>query len=194
MTHVTAIFQLQEKQTFNRNYLVPNHRHRRPFETGLSLGTASDVNSHSFQMSIGKRGYRLARGEVSRKTHELLREEIGNFGCSGCVVSNLYGFCKIGQSINNRVNKLSMNIQRNKPFGGESLMDNEPWVENGSMITIKEVKEEYPTVSLHLTGGQFKRKDLRLGNNINNYFSLLFLIIVFFAQRFHLSFFSIARS
>ncbi|XP_012139702.1 polyamine-transporting ATPase anne boleyn isoform X2 [Megachile rotundata] len=45
----------------------------------------------------------------------------------------------------------------NKPFDGESLMDNEPWVENGSMITIKEVKEEYPTLSLHLVGGQFKQ-------------------------------------
>nr|XP_034192113.1 probable cation-transporting ATPase 13A3 isoform X2 [Osmia lignaria] len=45
----------------------------------------------------------------------------------------------------------------NKPFDGESLMDNEPWVENGSMITIKEVKEEYPTLSLHLLGGQFKQ-------------------------------------
>lgn len=47
------------------------------------------------------------------------------------------------------------------PFDGESLMDNEPWMENGSMITIKEVKEEYPTLSLHLVGGQFKRKDLK---------------------------------
>lgn len=28
------------------------------------------------------------------------------------------------------------------------------------MITIKEVKEEYPTLSLHLIGGQFKRKNL----------------------------------
>lgn len=45
----------------------------------------------------------------------------------------------------------------NMPFDGESLMDNEPWVENGSMITIKEVKEEYPTLSLHLVGGQFKQ-------------------------------------
>ncbi|CAL7933277.1 unnamed protein product [Xylocopa violacea] len=45
----------------------------------------------------------------------------------------------------------------NKPFDGESLMDTEPWMENGSMITIKEVKEEYPTLSLHLVGGQFKQ-------------------------------------
>ncbi|XP_076763504.1 polyamine-transporting ATPase anne boleyn isoform X1 [Xylocopa sonorina] len=45
----------------------------------------------------------------------------------------------------------------NKPFDGESLMDTEPWMENGSMITIKEVKEEYPTLSLHLAGGQFKQ-------------------------------------
>ncbi|KAF3426213.1 hypothetical protein E2986_01905 [Frieseomelitta varia] len=46
-----------------------------------------------------------------------------------------------------------------KPFDGKSLMDNEPsWMENGSMITIKEVKEEYPpTLSLHLIGGQFKQ-------------------------------------
>lgn len=27
------------------------------------------------------------------------------------------------------------------------------------MITIKEVKEEYPRLSLHLIGGQFKRKN-----------------------------------
>lgn len=44
-----------------------------------------------------------------------------------------------------------------KPFDGKSLLDNEPWMENGSMITIKEVKEEYPTLSLHLIGGQFKQ-------------------------------------
>ncbi|XP_003695012.1 probable cation-transporting ATPase 13A3 isoform X1 [Apis florea] len=44
-----------------------------------------------------------------------------------------------------------------KPFDGKSLLDNEPWMENGSMITIKEVKEEYPRLSLHLIGGQFKQ-------------------------------------
>ncbi|XP_068983430.1 polyamine-transporting ATPase 13A3 isoform X1 [Bombus flavifrons] len=45
-----------------------------------------------------------------------------------------------------------------KPFDGKSLIDNEPWMENGSMITVKEVKEEYPpSLSLHLAGGQFKQ-------------------------------------
>ncbi|XP_053974573.1 polyamine-transporting ATPase 13A3-like isoform X1 [Hylaeus volcanicus] len=57
-----------------------------------------------------------------------------------------------------KLKTLSAQDVLNKPFDGESLMDNEPWVENGSMITIKEeVKEEYPTVSLHLVGGQFKQ-------------------------------------
>ncbi|XP_043505949.1 polyamine-transporting ATPase 13A3 isoform X1 [Polistes fuscatus] len=45
----------------------------------------------------------------------------------------------------------------NKPFDGESLMDNEPWMDNGSMITIKAEKEEIPTLSLHLVGGHFKQ-------------------------------------
>ncbi|XP_033335964.2 polyamine-transporting ATPase anne boleyn isoform X1 [Megalopta genalis] len=46
----------------------------------------------------------------------------------------------------------------NKPFDGESLMNNEPWMENDGMITVKEVKEEYhPSLSLHLSGGQFKK-------------------------------------
>lgn len=45
----------------------------------------------------------------------------------------------------------------NKPCDSESLMENEPWMENGSMITIKEVKDEYPALSLHLVGGQFKQ-------------------------------------
>ncbi|XP_050591779.1 polyamine-transporting ATPase 13A3 isoform X1 [Bombus affinis] len=45
-----------------------------------------------------------------------------------------------------------------KPFDGKSLMDNEPWMENGSVITVKEIKEEYPpSLSLHLAGGQFKQ-------------------------------------
>lgn len=56
-------------------------------------------------------------------------------------------------------------------------MDNEPsWMENGSMITIKEVKEEYPpTLSLHLIGGQFKRKNSTILRK--KYF--LFIIIRF---------------
>ncbi|XP_031832819.1 polyamine-transporting ATPase anne boleyn isoform X2 [Nomia melanderi] len=45
----------------------------------------------------------------------------------------------------------------NNPFDGESLMNNEPWMENDNMITVKEVKEEYPSLSLHLAGGQFKK-------------------------------------
>ncbi|CAK9833512.1 Polyamine-transporting ATPase 13A3 [Anthophora retusa] len=45
----------------------------------------------------------------------------------------------------------------NKPFDGESLMENEAWMENGNMITIKEAKKDYPTLSLHLVGGQFKQ-------------------------------------
>ncbi|XP_076635003.1 polyamine-transporting ATPase anne boleyn [Colletes latitarsis] len=50
----------------------------------------------------------------------------------------------------------AQDVLKNNPFDGESLMDNEPWTENGSMITTKEIKEEYPKVSLHLVGGQFK--------------------------------------
>lgn len=38
-------------------------------------------------------------------------------------------------------------------------MNNEPWMENDNMITVKEVKEEYPSLSLHLAGGQFKSKN-----------------------------------
>nr|XP_050858896.1 polyamine-transporting ATPase 13A3 isoform X2 [Vespula vulgaris] len=45
----------------------------------------------------------------------------------------------------------------NIPFDGESLIDNEPWMDNGSMITIKEEKEEIPTLSVHLLGGHFKQ-------------------------------------
>lgn len=46
-------------------------------------------------------------------------------------------------------------------------MDNEPWMENGSVITVKEVKEEYPpSLSLHLAGGQFKRKYSAINRNI----------------------------
>ncbi|KAG7209849.1 hypothetical protein KM043_011454 [Ampulex compressa] len=45
----------------------------------------------------------------------------------------------------------------NKPFDGESLMENDAWVETGSTITIKEMKEERPLLSVHLFGGQFKQ-------------------------------------
>ncbi|KZC05774.1 putative cation-transporting ATPase 13A3 [Dufourea novaeangliae] len=55
-----------------------------------------------------------------------------------------------------KLKNMSAQDVMSKPFDGESLMDNDAWVENGSMITSKEVKEEYPTLSLHLTGGQFK--------------------------------------
>lgn len=44
---------------------------------------------------------------------------------------------------------------RNKSFNEESLID-EAW--DGSTITIKEEKETYPMLSIHLCGGQFKRK------------------------------------
>lgn len=45
----------------------------------------------------------------------------------------------------------------NMPFDGESLIDNEPWMDNGSMITIKEEKEELLTLSVHLDGEHFKQ-------------------------------------
>lgn len=45
-----------------------------------------------------------------------------------------------------------------KAFDGDSLINNEPWRENDNMITIKEIKEEFhPSLSLHLSGGQFKK-------------------------------------
>lgn len=43
----------------------------------------------------------------------------------------------------------------NKSFNEESLID-EAW--DGSVITTKEEKETYPMLSVHLCGGQFKRK------------------------------------
>lgn len=43
----------------------------------------------------------------------------------------------------------------NKSFNEESLID-EAW--DGSTLTIKEEKEPYPMLSVHLCGGQFKRK------------------------------------
>lgn len=49
----------------------------------------------------------------------------------------------------------------NNPFDGESLIDNEPW-DNESVITIKEDKENHPILSVHLCGGQFKRKPIVL--------------------------------
>lgn len=44
---------------------------------------------------------------------------------------------------------------RNKSFNEESLID-EAW--DGNTITIKEEKKTYPMLSVHLCGGQFKRK------------------------------------
>lgn len=43
----------------------------------------------------------------------------------------------------------------NKSYNEESLID-ESW--DGSVITTKEEKESCPMLSMHLYGGQFKRK------------------------------------
>lgn len=43
----------------------------------------------------------------------------------------------------------------NKSFREDSLID-EAW--DGSVITTREEKKTYPTLSVHLYGGQFKRE------------------------------------
>ncbi|XP_015595674.1 probable cation-transporting ATPase 13A3 isoform X2 [Cephus cinctus] len=42
------------------------------------------------------------------------------------------------------------------PHDGDSLIENESWPDNGSVVEVKEDKE-VPTLSIHLTGGHFKK-------------------------------------
>lgn len=82
-------YQLQTESRMDYYCLVPDYHHRRPFEAGFSLGTASDAPDHSFQMLSGGSGNCFVDWKISREAHELLREEIENLDRSGRYVSKI---------------------------------------------------------------------------------------------------------
>lgn len=141
----------------DRHYLVPHYHHRRSSQTSLSLGSSSHAFIHSLEMSSGRSGDGFAGGEIPGETHESLREKAQVLDRSGSHVSSRACFCKIFHIQHTLVWYFSILFSpySEKSFNEESLID-EPW-ESGA-ITIKEDKASCPMLSVHLCGGQFKRK------------------------------------